>query len=149
MKKNGTPTDNIEYSEICKAIRRKMKEDIRKHDEKQIIEAIENSKSLKQARQKQRLGQGQLISIMEEDKTHIHDKDRIVKRCVEFYDELYRLRRASADQDSRDDRTTTSTIDPPSIIPSKFEASKKRLKHNKTPERITSQVAPFKMEEII
>ena len=40
MKRNGTPTDNIEYSEICKAIRRKMKEDIRKHDEKQIIEAI-------------------------------------------------------------------------------------------------------------
>ena len=83
MKRNGTPTDSIEYSEICKAIRRKMKEDIRKHDEKQIIEAIENSKSLKQARQKQRLGKGQLISIMEEDGTHIHDKDRIVKRCVD------------------------------------------------------------------
>ena len=79
MKRNGTPTDHIEYSEICKAIRRQMKEDIRKHDEKQIIEAIENSKSLEQARQKQRLGKGQLISIMEEDGTHIHDKDRIVK----------------------------------------------------------------------
>ena len=33
-----------------------MKEDIHKHDKKQIIEAIENSKSLKQAKQKQRLG---------------------------------------------------------------------------------------------
>ena len=67
MKRNGTPTDNIEYSEICKAIRRKMKEDIPKHDEKQIIQGIENSKSLKQARQKQCLGKGQLISITEED----------------------------------------------------------------------------------
>ena len=66
-----------------------MKEDIRKHDEKQIIETIENGKSLKQARQKQRLGKDQLISIMEEDGTHIHDKDRIVKICVEFYEELY------------------------------------------------------------
>ena len=94
MKSNGTPTDNIEYSEICKAIRRKMKEDIHKHDEKQIIEAIENSESLKQARQKQRLEKIQLISIMEEYRTHIHDKDRIVKRCVEFYEELYRSRRA-------------------------------------------------------
>ena len=112
MKRNGTPTDNIEYSEICKAIRRKMKEDIRKHDEKQIIEAIENSKSLKQARQKQRLGKSQLISIMEEDGTHIHDKDRIVKRCVEFYEELYKSRRASADQDSRNDQTTTLTHHP-------------------------------------
>ena len=47
MKRNGTPMDNIEYSEICKAIKQKMKENIRKYDEKQIIEAIENSKSLK------------------------------------------------------------------------------------------------------
>ena len=35
-------TTNI--SEICKAIRQKIKENIRKHDEKQIIGAIENSK---------------------------------------------------------------------------------------------------------
>ena len=133
MKRNGTPTDNIEYSEICKAIRRKMKEDIRKHDEKQIIEAIGNSKSLKQARQKQRLGKGQLVSIMEEDGTHIHDKDRIVKRCVELYEELYKSRRASADQDLHDDRTTTSSIDPPSILRSEVEVSIKRLKRNKAP----------------
>ena len=133
MKRNGTPTDNVEYSEICKAIRRKMKEAIRKHDEKQIIEAIENSKSSKQARQKQRLGKGQLISIMEEDGMHIHDQDRIVKRCVEFYEELYRSRRASADQNSHVDRTTTSSIDPPSILPLEVEAPIKRLKHNKGP----------------
>ena len=65
---------------------------------------------------------------------HIHVKDRIVKRCVEFYEELYRSRRrASADQDSHDDPTTTSTIDPPSILPSEVEASIKRLKCNKAP----------------
>ena len=108
-----------------------MKKDICKHDEKQIIEAIENSKSLKQARQKQCLGKGQLISIMEEDGTHIPDKDRTVKRCVEFYEELYTSKRASADQDLHDDQTTTSTIDPPSILPSEVEASIKRLKRNK------------------
>ena len=34
IKRNGTSTDSIEYSEICKAIWRKMKEDIRKHNEK-------------------------------------------------------------------------------------------------------------------
>ena len=128
MKRNGTLSDNIEYSEICKAFRRKMKEDIRKHDEKQITEAIENSKSLKQARQKQCLGKGQLIFIMEEDGIHIHDKDQIVKRCVEFHEELYRSRRASADQDSHDDPTTTSTTDPLSILTSEVEASIKETK---------------------
>ena len=61
MKRNGTPTYNIGYSEICKAVRRKVKADIYKHDEKQIIEAIENSKSLKKTRQKQRLGKNEFI----------------------------------------------------------------------------------------
>ena len=54
-----------------------------------------------------------------------------MKRCVEFYEELYISRRASADQDSHDDPTTISSIDPPSILPSKIEALIKRLKHNK------------------
>ena len=38
-----------------------------------------------------------------------------------------------ADQDSRDDRTTTSSIDAPSILQSEVEASIKRLKRNKAP----------------
>ena len=149
MKRNGTPTDNSGYAAICKAIRRKMKEDFRKHDEKQMIEALENSKSPKQASQKQRLGKGQLISIKETYGTHIHDKYRKVKRCVEFYEELYRSRRALADQDSLDDRTTTSTIDLPSILPSEVVAPIKRLKRSKAPERVTSQVASFKMKEML
>ena len=99
-----------------------MKEDIRKHNENHNTNAIENSKNLKQARQKQRLGKG-----------HTHDKDRIVKRSVEFYEEQYRSRRASTDQDSHDDPTTTSSIDAPSILPSEVEASIKRLKCNKAP----------------
>ena len=75
MKRIGTPKDSIEFSEICKAIQQKMKEDIRKHNEKQITKAIENGKSLKQMKQNQHLGRGQLISVMEEDGMHIHDKD--------------------------------------------------------------------------
>ena len=124
-------TDSIEYSKIGKAIRRKRKEYIRKHDEKPIIEAIENNKSLKQTRQKHNLGKGQLISIMEEDGKHIHDNNRIVKICGEFYKELYSSGRASADQDSHDDRTTTFTIDPPSILPSEEATIKKtKAQHN-------------------
>ena len=39
-KRNCVPTDNVEYPQICKVIRQKKKEDIRKYDETQIIEAI-------------------------------------------------------------------------------------------------------------
>ena len=70
---------------------------------------------------------------MTEDGTRIHDKNRTMKRCVEFYNEQYKPRRASADQDLHDAATTTSTIDAPSILPSNVEASIKRLKHNKAP----------------
>ena len=59
-----------------------MKEDIRKYDEKQIIEVIENRNSLKQTRQRQLIEKVQLISIKEEYRTNIHDKNRIVNRSV-------------------------------------------------------------------
>ena len=71
---------------------------------------------------------------MEEDGTHIHDKDRILQKCVEFFEELYKSRRASADQDeSRDNRKTTSSTDALPILQSEVEASIKRLKRNKAP----------------
>ena len=72
------------------------------------------------------MGKGQLISIMKKYGTHIRDKDPILKRCAEFYEELYRLRRASAEKDSHDDTTMSSAVDPPSILPSEVEASIKK-----------------------
>ena len=56
-----------------------------------------------------------------------------MKRYVEFYEELYRSRRASADQDLHDNPTITSSFDPPSILRSEVEASIARLKRNKAP----------------
>ena len=46
MERNGTPMDNIEYSEICKTILQKTKEDIHKYDKKQTIKEIENRKKI-------------------------------------------------------------------------------------------------------
>ena len=42
-----TPRDHIEYVEICKTIKKKAREDIRKHNLDEIRETIEASKSLK------------------------------------------------------------------------------------------------------
>ena len=44
---NKTPRDHIEYVEICKTIKKKAKEDIRKHNLDEIRETIEAYKSLK------------------------------------------------------------------------------------------------------
>ena len=81
----------------------------------------EQQQSEKKQDKRQQFGEGQFISITEEGGTHIHDKYWIVKRCVEFYKELYRSRRASADYESNGDPTMTSTIYPPYLLPSEVE----------------------------
>ena len=65
----------------------------------------------------------------------MHDRDQITKKC-EFCEELYRSKRASADQDSRDDPTVmTSTIESPSILPSEVEASIRKTKARQSTRR--------------
>ena len=49
MIENNTPRDHIEYVEICKTIKKKAREDIRKHNIDEIREIIEASKSLKKS----------------------------------------------------------------------------------------------------
>jgi len=130
LKRKGTTRENIEYSETCKLIRRKLKEDIRKHDEKQIVETIENNRSLKTARRKQRLGTNQLISIKEEDGTLIHDQERIVERCTEFNEGLCKSRRQTQYNSAI---STTTSFNCPIIMESEVEATIKRLDRKKAP----------------
>ena len=56
MIENNTPRDHIEYVEICKTIKKKMREDIRKHNLDEIREIIEASKCLKKVRRTHNLG---------------------------------------------------------------------------------------------
>ena len=65
-----------------------MKDNILAFDEKQVLKAIEKNKEPEACQM-----QTQLISIIEEDGTQIHNRYCIVTCCVEFYQELYRSRR--------------------------------------------------------
>ena len=56
MTENNTPRDHIEYVEICKTIKKKAREDIRKHNLDEIRKTIEASKSLKKVRRTHNLG---------------------------------------------------------------------------------------------
>ena len=49
MIENKTPVDHIKYVEICKTIKKKAGEDIRKHNLDEIRETIEATKSLKRS----------------------------------------------------------------------------------------------------
>ena len=81
MKRNGTDVQHIEYTEICKAIRSRMSEDINNYNEEQLIQSLEDNKGIKTIKRKPCLGRSNIISLKEENGTHIHDRDRMIKRC--------------------------------------------------------------------
>ena len=89
MKRGGTDVQNIEYVETCKAIRRRMAEEIRSYNEERQLQALKNNKGLKSIKRKQLLGRNNIVSLKEEDGTLIRDFNRMIQRCEEFYTKLY------------------------------------------------------------
>ena len=131
MKRGSTSWDNLKYIQTCKAKRQGMMDDLLAFDKKQVLKAIEKNKSLKHARCKQCLGKKNLISIMEEDGTQIHNRDHIVTCCVEFYLELYRYRRLPMDTMEPHSPVMDDAL--PVILPTEVEASIKKLDYSKAP----------------
>ena len=56
MKINGTDVQHIEYTEIYKAIRSQMSEDINNYNEEQLTKSLEDNKGIKTIKRKQCLG---------------------------------------------------------------------------------------------
>ena len=56
MIENNTPRHHTEYEEICKTIKKKAREDIRKHNLYEIRETLEASKCLTKVRRTHSLG---------------------------------------------------------------------------------------------
>ena len=130
MKRGGTNIQNIEYSEICKAIRSRMEREIQAYDEKEQLRAILNNKGLKTIKRRQCLGKNNMTVLKEEDGTLINDFNRLIKRCEEFYTELYNTRRPQ-DQPSTD--LETDIVPPPPILISEVESAIKKLSRGKAP----------------
>ncbi len=84
-----TPRDHTEYVEICKTIKKKAREDIRKHNLDEIRETIEASKSLKTVRRTHSLGKNRMITLLDKQGKEIQVQDKIMERIEEFYSELY------------------------------------------------------------
>ena len=59
------PRDRIEYVEICKTVKKKAREDIRKHNLNEIRETIEASKSLKRFRKMHSRGKNRMITLLD------------------------------------------------------------------------------------
>ena len=123
MIENKTPRDHIEYVDICKTIKKKAREDIRKHNLDEIRETIEVTKSLKKVRRTYSLGKTRIITLLDKQDKEIQEQDKIMERIEEFYSELY---------DS--DQAVTIQTDPeevPPIIAWEVEAAMRKMKNRK------------------
>ena len=75
--------------EICKTIKKKAQEDIRKHNLDEIRETIEASKILKKVRIAHSLGKNRMITLLDKQGKESQEQDKIMERIEEFYSELY------------------------------------------------------------
>jgi exonuclease III len=132
LKRGGTNIQHIEYTEICKAIRRRIKEDINRYNDEQQLKALEDNKGLKSVKRKQYLGTNNIITLKEEDGTLIHDLEKIVKRCEEFYTKLYSTRQPQ-DQPFIEDHENAARQACPAILPAEVREAIKQLKRDKAP----------------
>ena len=124
-----------------------MSEDINNYNEEQLIKSLGDNKGIKTIKRKQCLGRSNVISLKEENGTHIHDQDRMIKRCEEFYTNLYSTKLPQGQPSVQIQRDTP----PPPILPMEVNAAIKRLKRNKAPgnDNITADVLKYGGEPII
>ena len=109
-----------------------MSEDINNYNEEQLITSLEDNKRIKTIKRKQRLGRSNIISLKEENGTHIHDQDRMIKRYEVLYTNIYSTKLPQGQPYAKIQRDSLNTPPPP-ILPTEVSAAIKRLKQNKTP----------------
>ena len=111
-----------------------------KHINGQLMKSLEDNKGIKTIKRKQCLGRSNIILLKEENGAHTHDRDRMIKRCEEFYTNLYSTKLPQW-QPSVQIQNTRSTPPPPTL-PTEVSAAIKRLKRNKAPgnDNITADV---------
>ena len=127
MKQDATQYSKIEYRELCKIVRKQMREEIRKYNVQLVQKALTQNRGLKSAKLKTKEGKSLMVAIRNKDGSITTDRDKIVERCAEFYRELY---------SSTADRPTiqTSAEDSvPEVLSAEVQHAVKQMKNNKAP----------------
>ena len=101
-----------------------MREDLRDYNTLKVKRAVESGKGIKKANNEQ--GRKVLIpSLKEQDGSITTDRERILERCAEFYENLCK--------DTVHNITRTAAEEVPPIFDSKVEHAMKDMKNNKAP----------------
>ena len=127
MKQTIPIRDKIRYTELCKNIRKRMRNEIREYNIKIVEQAILANKDVKAARRKVMYGKKLMVAIKDNNGNIVTDRGKIVQRCAEFYGKLY---------SSTIDRPTISRThrDPvPQVTCSEVENALKYMSNGKAP----------------
>ena len=89
MKQDPTRYSKIEYVELCKTVRKQMRDEIRKYNVQLVQKALTDNKGLKSAKLKTKEDKSLMLAVRNNDGGVTTDRDKIVERCAEFYRELY------------------------------------------------------------
>ena len=127
--KVNTDKDMIKYAELCKALRKSMKEDIKKYEEDVLKTSLENKSSFKKVKRMLMVGRNQLIAL-DTDQGRITDKKEILEYIGYFYSNLY--------SKTNEDTLTLDELDAhvsqiPEILPSEVKHAIDNMKKGTAP----------------
>lgn len=122
--------EKIELSELNKTISKLQREELRRHNADVVENAAKQGKSLKAAKRKLGDGKHQFTGIKERDGTITKDRERILERAKEFYEELYSTTRNGPIDTSF---LTPRLQDVPAITKAEVEHAICQMKKGKAP----------------
>ena len=85
MKLDATKYGNIEYTQLCKIVRKKMRKEIRNYNDQIVQKALTENRGLKAARPKVRKGKSLMVAIRNKDGSITTRRDKMFQLCGIFY----------------------------------------------------------------
>ncbi|MCH9657352.1 reverse transcriptase family protein [archaeon] len=125
MKRDLNLRSKIMYTEICKTIRKKIREHNRTNNMKMIETAIENNRSIKIILQNAKPGKSTLSKLNSKDGKVLNNQNQILDRIKEFYEELY----TSNLQIEQTENKNSEEVHP--VTTTEVEFAVKKMKKNK------------------
>ena len=124
MIESGIPCTNIEYAEIGKTMRKLCRDDVTEYNTVRVNKAVETGKSLRKPTNEEECTVV-IPSLKEEDEGITINRERILKRCAEFYQKIYK--------DMVQNVAKTETEEVPSMLTSEVGRALSQMKSSNAP----------------
>ncbi|KAI5725045.1 hypothetical protein M8J77_010306 [Diaphorina citri] len=105
LKRSGL--EKIEYAEISKLLRRELKEWLEERKVKRLVDALENGGKLKERPKVRKV----ITCLNDKQGNEIREKDKILGRVKEFYEELYEGQRSEEDEEEKEETMMIKSSD--------------------------------------